>query len=49
MSAASFLAMHLDPTGEQIDRAMSANLRRCGAHVGVRAAIKTAAARLRGA
>lgn len=47
MSAASFLSMHPDPTDEQIDRAMSANLCRCGTYVRIRAAVKTAAAKLR--
>ena len=49
MSAASFLSMHPDPTDEQIDQAMSANLCRCGTYPRIRAAVKTAAAKLQGA
>jgi isoquinoline 1-oxidoreductase alpha subunit len=39
--------MHPDPTDEQIDQVMSANLCRCGTYPRIRAAIKSAAARLR--
>lgn len=46
MSAASFLSMHPEPTDEQIDEAMSANLCRCGTYPRIRAAIKSAAAKL---
>lgn len=49
MSAASFLNMHPSPTDEQIDRAMSANLCRCGTYSRIREAIKSAAAKLQGA
>ncbi len=47
MSAASFLNMHPSPTDEQIDRAMSANLCRCGTYSRIREAVKSAAAKLR--
>ena len=49
MAAASFLAMHPSPTDEQIDQAMSANLCRCGTYPRIRAAVKTASAKLQGA
>ena len=49
MAAASFLSMHPSPTDEQIDRAMSANLCRCGTYPRIREAVKTAAAKLQGA
>jgi len=49
MSAASFLAMNAAPTDEQIDKAMSANLCRCGTYSKIREAVKTAAAKLQGA
>lgn len=49
MSAASFLAMHPSPSDEQIDQAMSGNLCRCGTYPRIRAAVKSAAAKLRGA
>jgi isoquinoline 1-oxidoreductase subunit alpha len=49
MSAASFLLINPDPTDEDIDRAMSANLCRCGTYPRIREAVKTAAANLRGA
>ena len=49
MQAASFLDIHPEPTDEQIDRAMSANLCRCGTYPRIRAAVHSAAARLRGA
>ncbi len=47
MQAASFLALNSDPSDEQIDRVMSGNLCRCGTYPRIRAAIRTAAARLR--
>jgi isoquinoline 1-oxidoreductase subunit alpha len=47
MAAASLLNINADPTDEDIDRAMSANLCRCGTYLRIRAAVKTAAARLR--
>ncbi len=49
MQAASFLDTNDDPTDEQIDRALSANLCRCGTYPRIRAAIKTAAKNLRSA
>lgn len=48
MSAASFLDVNSEPTDEDIDRAMSANLCRCGTYPRIRAAVKTAAAKLNG-
>ena len=47
MSAASLLSVNAEPTDEQIDRAMSANLCRCGTYPRIRAAVKAAAAKLR--
>ena len=47
MSAASFLETNPDPTDAAIDAAMSANLCRCGTYPRIRAAVKTAAAKLR--
>lgn len=44
MSAAALLAQTPHPTDEQIDRAMSGNLCRCGAYSRIRAAIHRAAA-----
>lgn len=49
MSAASFLEFNPDPTDDDIDRTMSANLCRCGTYPRIRAAVKTAAAKLNGA
>ncbi|PIB24109.1 isoquinoline 1-oxidoreductase [Amylibacter kogurei] len=49
MAAASFLDVNPEPTDDQIDRAMSANLCRCGTYPRIRAAIKTAAKNLSGA
>ncbi len=48
MQAASFLDMNPDPSDNQIDAAMSGNLCRCGSYPRVRAAVKTAAAKLQG-
>ena len=48
MQAASFLADNTDPTDDQINEAMSGNLCRCGTYPRIRAAIKTAAATLKG-
>ena len=48
MSAAALLAKKPKPTDADIDEAMT-NLCRCGTYVRVRAAIKTAAAEMRGA
>jgi isoquinoline 1-oxidoreductase alpha subunit len=46
MAAASFLDLNSDPTDEQIDQVMSANLCRCGTYPRIRAAVKSAAAKL---
>jgi isoquinoline 1-oxidoreductase alpha subunit len=48
MSAAALLAGNKNPNDADIDAAMSGNICRCGTYVRVRAAIKTAAADLRG-
>ncbi len=47
MAAAAFLASHSDPSDDDIDHALSANLCRCGTYPRIRAAVKDAAARLR--
>ena len=47
MQAASLLATQPDPIDEQIDTAMSGNLCRCGTYPRIRAAVKTAALKLR--
>jgi isoquinoline 1-oxidoreductase alpha subunit len=49
MAAASFLAQNAQPTDADIADAMSPNLCRCGTYPRIRAAIKTAAAKLGGA
>jgi isoquinoline 1-oxidoreductase alpha subunit len=49
MSAAALLAGNKNPSDEQIDAAMAGNICRCGTYTRVRAAIKTAAAEMRGA
>jgi isoquinoline 1-oxidoreductase alpha subunit len=49
MSAAALLAKNKNPSDADIDAAMSGNICRCGTYVRVRAAIKTAAAEMRGA
>ena len=46
MSAASFLRMRPNPSDEEIDQAMSANLCRCGTYPKIRQAVKTAAKQL---
>ena len=46
MQAASLLDLNPEPTDEDIDAAMSGNLCRCGTYVRIRAAVKTAAAKL---
>ena len=48
MSAAALLATNSDPSGAEIDAAMSGNLCRCGAYPRIRDAIKSAANRLAG-
>jgi isoquinoline 1-oxidoreductase subunit alpha len=47
MAAASLLSANAEPSDEDIDRAMSANLCRCGTYPRIRAAIKSAAVKLR--
>ncbi len=49
MAAASFLDLNDDPTDEDIDYAISANLCRCGTYPRIREAVKTAAKNLRSA
>ena len=49
MQAASLLEGTPAPTDDQIDRAMSGNLCRCGTYPRIRAAVKTAATKLQGA
>ena len=49
MQAASFLDLNPAPTDDQIDASMSGNLCRCGTYPRIRAAVKTAAAKLQGA
>ena len=49
MTAAAFLAAQSDPTDQQIDEAMSANLCRCGTYPRIRLAVKTAAQKMKGA
>ena len=48
MSAAALLSRNKNPSDADIDAAMSGNICRCGTYVRVRAAIKTAAAEMRG-
>lgn len=48
MSVASFLKFNPNPSDEDIDYAMSANLCRCGTYPRIREAIKSAAKTLRG-
>jgi isoquinoline 1-oxidoreductase alpha subunit len=48
MSAAALLKRVEDPTDEDIDAAMSGNICRCGTYPRIRAAIKAAAAIMRG-
>lgn len=47
--AAALLASQSNPSDAHIDQAMSGNLCRCGTYPRIRAAIKTAAANLKGA
>ena len=47
MQAASFLSLNDEPTDQDIDRAMSGNLCRCGTYTRIRDAVKTAARTLR--
>ncbi len=48
MAAAAFLDFNPNPDDAAIDRAMSANLCRCGTYPRIRAAVKSAAASLNG-
>ena len=47
MSLEPFLRDHPEPTGEQIEEVLSGNLCRCTGYVGIVAAVRLAAARLR--
>jgi isoquinoline 1-oxidoreductase alpha subunit len=47
MVAAALLSVIAEPTDEDVDRAMSANLCRCGTYPRIRAAVKAAAPKLR--
>lgn len=47
MSAAALLSLNPDPTDEDIDLGMTGNLCRCGTYPRIRAAVKTAALKLR--
>ena len=47
MSAAAFLKTNTNPSDADIDVAMSGNLCRCGTYTRIRAAIKSAAAKIR--
>ena len=47
MAAAALLSVNATPTDEDIDRAMSVNLCRCGTYPRIRAAVKAAAPKLR--
>ena len=49
MAAAAFLELNSDPTDDDIDAVMSANLCRCGTYPRIREAIKSAAQTLRSA
>lgn len=48
MQAAALLDLNPDPSDEDIDRAMSGNLCRCGTYPRIRAAVKAAAGKLSG-
>ena len=48
MSATALLKAHPSPTEQQIDEAMAGNICRCGTYPRIRAAIRSAAAHLRG-
>lgn len=49
MQAASFLEMNPEPTDDDIDIVMSGNLCRCGTYPRIRAAVKSAAEKLKDA
>jgi len=48
MQAASFLKINPNPSDDDIDAAMSANLCRCGTYPRIRTAVKSAAKKLQG-
>lgn len=48
MTAAALLEENLEPSDDDIDNAMAGNLCRCGTYPRIRAAVKTAAASLKG-
>ena len=47
MTAAALLRGNPDPTDEDIDNALAGNLCRCGTYVRIRAAVKTAAGKMK--
>lgn len=47
MSAAALLRGNPEPTDEDIDNALAGNLCRCGTYVRIRAAVRTAAAKMK--
>ncbi|HEY5552006.1 MAG TPA: (2Fe-2S)-binding protein [Opitutaceae bacterium] len=47
MTAAALLQGNSDPTDEDIDNALAGNLCRCGTYVRIRAAVKTAAGKMK--
>ncbi|HUG09387.1 MAG TPA: (2Fe-2S)-binding protein [Opitutaceae bacterium] len=47
MAAAALLRGNPDPTDEDIDNALAGNLCRCGTYVRIRAAVKTAAGKMK--
>ena len=49
MTAVALLSMNPEPTDDDIDRAMSGNICRCGTYPRIRAAVHAAAAKMRGA
>ncbi|MEL7450273.1 MAG: (2Fe-2S)-binding protein [Pseudomonadota bacterium] len=49
VAAVALLEANASPTDDEIDRALSANLCRCGTYPRIRAAVKSASARLDGA
>ncbi|MBT8471419.1 MAG: (2Fe-2S)-binding protein [Marinicaulis sp.] len=49
MTAAALLSMNPEPSDDDIDRAMSGNICRCGTYPRIRAAVHAAAAKMRGA
>ncbi|WP_380052965.1 (2Fe-2S)-binding protein [Falsihalocynthiibacter sp. SS001] len=49
MAAAALLSENTEPTDQEIDDAMNANLCRCGTYPRIRAAVKAAAKQMKGA